>query len=206
MMAFLTQQRRRRVFFAACLAGLLGLAAVTPAQADDVAPDRRVAYTEYAVKAAFLYNFAKFTQWPQEAYAGAVINICVLGHDPFGPALDGIAGKRIQGREVAIRRIADIDDALACQVLFISRSEGVRLVRVLAGLQGRPILTVTDSGDAVPAVGMIQLRVIADKVRFQIDTEHATGAGLSFSSKLLSLAETHARSLMPQLSGAGPQG
>ncbi len=165
-------------------------------------------YGEYLIKAAFLYNFAKFTEWPGDAYANgaAPLRVCVLGQDPFGTALETIEGKRIKQRPVATLRIARLDQARRCQVLYISASERDRLGAILARLGREPILTVTDLPGLDPPGAMINFQTVADKVRFQIDTDHAAFAGLSFSSKLLSLAKTYAGRFGPQVSRIQPDG
>lgn len=147
---------------------------------------------EYLIKAAFLYNFAKFTEWPAAAFAtaDAPLTICVLGEDPFGAALDAIDGKEIKGRTVAVRRLADATDAQACQVIFISASEQTRLSRILASLRGKPVLTVADFPAFARTGGIINLKTNKDdRIRFDINIGTAQQAGLRMSSKLLSLAE-----------------
>jgi hypothetical protein len=146
---------------------------------------------EYLVKAALLYNFAKFTEWPDAAFAdpAAPLRMCVLGRDPFGPALNAIAGKPIAGRTVAISRLAGVDGITDCQVLFISRSERDRLDAILERLDGRPILTVADMPEFSRDSGIINLKIVAERIRFEVNVAVAEHAGLSFSSKLLVLAE-----------------
>jgi hypothetical protein len=147
-------------------------------------------YGEYAIKAAFLYNVAKFTQWPVAAQGAAVapLRICVLGRDPFGATLDAIGGRRIQGRDVATARVAGLAEARSCQILFISASEAGRVGAILAELGRDPILTVTDMSRPSAIRGIIHLETVARKLRFAIDADSAGQAGLRFSAKLLSLA------------------
>ncbi len=207
------RQRRTGLFghaapIAACLALLLGPAASGAAGAEPTRTAESPSYGEYLVKAAFLYNFAKFTAWPSAAYANgaAPLRVCVLGRDPFGTALESIDGKRIKQRLVATLRIARLDQASRCQILYISASERDRLGAILARLGREPILTVTDLPDLDSPGAMINFQTIADKVRFGINTDHADLAGLSFSSKLLSLAETYAGRFEPQVSRVQPNG
>jgi len=196
----------RAATVAACLALLLGPAAGGAAGADPTRTAKPASYGEYLVKAAFLYYFAKFTEWPSDAYANgaAPLRVCVLGQDPFGTALETIEGKRIGQRLVATLRIARLDQARRCQVLYISASERDRLGAILARLGREPILTVTDLPGLDPPGAMINFQSVADKIRFEIDTDHAAFAGLSFSSKLLSLAETYAGHFGPQVSRVQP--
>jgi hypothetical protein len=147
---------------------------------------------EYLIKAAFLYNFAKFTEWPETAFAhaNAPLTICVVGRDPFGAALDSLNGKIIKGRTVAIFRLPDTAGAAACQVIFISESERERLATILRSLRGQPVLTVADMPDFARAGGIINLKTNPDeRIRFDINVGIAQQAGLRLSSKLLSLAD-----------------
>jgi hypothetical protein len=197
---------RRAATVAACLALLLGPAAGGAAGAEPTRTAESESYGEYLIKAAFLYNFAKFTEWPSDAYANgaAPLRVCVLGQDPFGTALETIAGKRIKQRLVATLRITRLDQARRCQVLYISASERHRLGAILARLGRAPILTVTDLPGLDRPGAMINFQSVADKVRFEIDSDHAAFAGLSFSSKLLWLAETYAGRFRPQVSRVQP--
>jgi hypothetical protein len=146
---------------------------------------------EYLIKAAFLYNFAKFTEWPDAAFDGqaAPIQVCVLGQDPFGHSLQSIEGKVIRGREVTVLRIANPKVAVNCHVLFISESEQNRLAAILEVLGDRPVLTIADMPDFARTGGIINLKTLKEKVRFEINVGTARRAGLKLSAKLLSLAQ-----------------
>ncbi len=147
---------------------------------------------EYRIKAAFIYNFARFTRWPAGSFSDreAPLDICVYGEDPFGGALDAVAGDTIRGHKVAVRRIAAIESSDGCHLLFISDSEAERLTGILAALTDRPVLTIGDMPDFTRAGGIINLKTSEEgKLRFEINTGIAKQSGLKFSSKLLSLAE-----------------
>jgi len=147
---------------------------------------------EYRVKAAFLYNFAKFTEWPASSFAdpNAPLRICIYGEDPFGAALEGLSGKTVQGRRVEIARPGELSAGDACHLLFISDSEAPNLVRILAELRRRPVLTVADMPGFTDAGGIINLKINdEEKIRFEINLAKARLAGLRLSAKLLSLAE-----------------
>ena len=148
-------------------------------------------YREYQLKAAFLYNFAKFTKWPSGTYAdgSAPLVVCVLGKDAFGKALDSLAGKRINGRPVAVSRLAGVAEARQCQVVFISESEEERVPGIVSYLAGQPVLTVCNAPSCTRFRGIIHLKVVAQKIRFAIDIDCADSAGLKLSSKLLALAD-----------------
>lgn len=164
--------RRLGVLLLACA----GLAAAAPAGA----------VTEYELKAAFLYNFASFTEWPPRAAPGMAV--CVAGQDPFGPVLDGLRGKTVQGTAIEVRRVSTPAEARACRVLFIGTLGGDEFAALLAALRGSPVLTVADSRDAAQHGVMIGLVTEAGRVGFEINTGVASSAGLVLSSKLLRLA------------------
>ncbi len=140
---------------------------------------------EYRVKAAFLYHFAQLTRWPGEG-EGA-LRVCVLGEDPFGPALERLEGKRVRGRRISVGRCSS-GGACDCEVVFVSRSERGRLAADLARL-GPGVLTVSDIPGFAGAGGMIELVLVDGKVRFRINRGAAERAGLRLSSRLLHLAE-----------------
>jgi hypothetical protein len=146
---------------------------------------------EYQVKAAFLYNFAKFVEWPSGTFVGSKdpITICVYGHDPFGHALEqATAGRAIAGRSLAIRHIASVQEIAGCQILFMGTTESKRVVSILLDIHAPGILTIEES-DASGADGeVINLRLEGEKVRFDINVEAADRAKLRISSRLLGLA------------------
>ena len=145
---------------------------------------------EYEVKAAYLLNFLKFVQWPASfATAESTISICVLGRDPFGPALDRIvSGQRIEGKSVVTRRLTRPADIHGCRVLFIDESENAQLGRTLATLNDTPVLTVSEIPDFVARGGIIQFVLRQDRVRFEINLMNAERIGLMVSSQLLNVA------------------
>ena len=149
--------------------------------------------TEYEVKAAFLFNFAKFTEWPDSAFADthAPLLIGVVGSDPFGPILDRtVAGKTVGGRRFVVRRFAKPSDGLHdCHVLFIGSSAAESISSSLAALQEAPVLTVGESDRFCENGGIINLVLRQNRVRFQISPKAADRAGLGLSSRLLRLAE-----------------
>jgi hypothetical protein len=146
--------------------------------------------SEYQVKAAFLYNFVKFVEWPSEAFASetAPIVIGVLGDSPFGTDLEKmIKGKTINGRELAVRPVS-MPELKLCQIVFICRSEKKRINEVFRALQGSSTLTVGELDRFTESGGMINFVMEGNKVRFEIKGDAAKQAGLKISSKLLSLA------------------
>lgn len=172
---------------AAALAALLLLAGGRSAGAQ-----RPLVTSEYAVKAAFLYNFAKFVEWPATAFRGPrdPMTLCILGEDPFGGELDQtVDGKTALGRPIVVRRFARPAGLEECRILFVSASEGPRFEQVLAAVGGRAVLTVGEEEVFGRAGGIISFVVRQDRVRFQIDRAAAARAGLNISSRLLEVAE-----------------
>jgi hypothetical protein len=145
--------------------------------------------TEYQVKAAFLFNFAKFVGWPSNAFgdAGAPLVIGVLGQDPFGSYLDDIVrGERVDNRQLMVQRYRSTGEIKNCHVLFISRSESGRLNQVVSSLRSRNMLIVTDADGGEGGV-VIRFVTEGNKIRFKIDTQAAKASNLTISSKLLRL-------------------
>jgi hypothetical protein len=142
--------------------------------------------SEYELKAAFLYKFASFVEWP--APVAGPLTICVFGNDPFGPTLERVVkDKSINGRLFSIRRPKAIHDGSECQILFIASSERPRFKSILGGLNGA-ILTVGDTPGFCQSGGVINLEVVDERVHFGINPDAAERARLRLSSKLLSLA------------------
>ncbi|HET6219654.1 MAG TPA: YfiR family protein [Acidobacteriaceae bacterium] len=153
--------------------------------------------TRYQVEATYLYNFSQFVVWPASAAAGVnSFNICVLGQDPFGPALANIfADETVAGKSVAARRISTPQEAANCRVLFISSSESGRLKEILTILQGASVLTVSDLPEFTRRGGMVQFLLVEDRVRFEVNLAAAERANLTLSSELLKVATTIRRTI-----------
>jgi hypothetical protein len=145
---------------------------------------------EYRVKAAFLYNFAKFVEWPASSFKNAAdpIIICVLGN-PFGDRLENtVNGKEIEGRRLIVRQISDISEAAGCHILFVATGKK-RVTDLLGSVKASPVLTIGESGNFAEAGGVIGFKLESGKVRLQINVYAAERAHLRVSSKLLGLAE-----------------
>ncbi len=148
---------------------------------------------EYQVKAAFLYNFARFIEWPPSSFAdaSAPLRICILGQDPFGQELRDIANeKTVNGHKLQVTQLADLRVARTCHILFIASSEKAQLKQTFEGLQGAYVLTVGDSKGFVEKGGMINFVLENDRVRFEVNHRAAEQAGLKVSSKLLNIAKS----------------
>lgn len=148
--------------------------------------------TEYDVKAAFLYNFTKFVEWPPEAFRddSAPFVMAVLAPDSFGSALDSIvAGKGVNGRPLVIRHLRDSSGLKGCHMLFVSSRKAGAFSRLLPSLSHRPILTVGETDRFIEGGGIVQFVERQRKVRFRINVAAAQRAALKIGSRLLSLAE-----------------
>jgi len=155
---------------------------------------------EYEVKATYLYNFARFVEWPATAATvkSDAFTICVLGQDPFGAILDAVvAGETIDGKVVLAKRVLKLQDAVSCRVLYVSSSEESRLKEVLAALDKVCVLTVSDIPQFSQRGGMIQFVQESNRIRFEVNLASAEDAGLSLSSELLKVAITVRRNSQP---------
>jgi hypothetical protein len=175
---------------AACLlAAAIGLASPAPAAGQ--------AATGADIKAAFLYNFAKFVEWPVATAGvdpGAFV-IGVLGHDAIADSLtEFVKGKAHQGRRLVVRRLSARDDLTKVHILFIGASESASVPELLRRLGPAGVLTVSDADRFCALGGVIQFRTQADRVRFDVNVKTAESAGLVINSKLLALAGTVHRS------------
>jgi len=161
------------------------IASPAPVQAAEDNP------SEYQLKAAFVYNFAKFIDWPPAAFSGpqSPFTICILGADPFGSVIDdALRGKTVADHPVVVRRAKDIASARHCEIVFVSASEKERLPEILQGLRGANVLVVGDFQGFAAGGGAIELTLQDSRIRFAINPGAADNAGLRISSKLLALA------------------
>lgn len=166
-------------------AALLLAVAVIPARASAPPPS-----PENAVKAAFLVNFTLFVEWPDRALPGgdAPVTIGVWGENPFGQLLQDIVRERSgKGRPVRIVEVRSVEEASACQVVFLSGSEEDLRSR-LEKLGPQPVLTVGDAPGFLADGGMIRFVTVGNKVRFEVDDKAAARSELKLSSRLLQLA------------------
>jgi|SRR5208282_3075321 len=174
-------------FTVAALAGLLFIASVRWVSAQ-TNPS-----SEYQVKAAFLFHFAQFVDWPPEAFKDAAtpLTYCTVGEDPFHGALDGsLNGKTIDGRAVRVVHFQKAQEIQGCQILFLGTPEKKFISATLANLKASPVLTVGESENFVQQGGMIGFFLEDSKVRFEINLDAAEHAKLKISARLLSLAKT----------------
>ena len=188
----------RRFAIAGLAGGMIAFAAAPMAHAQsatvagaDTAEPATIS-REYLIKAAILYNFAKFASWPAAAFSNdtAPLRICVIGADPFGPALESLNGKTVRNRALVTAPIVKVEEAAACHILFVSASEKDRLGAILDTVSALPILTVADINRFANSGGIIALKEVDDRSRIEVNIGAADLAGLKLSSKLLRLADT----------------
>jgi YfiR/HmsC-like len=153
--------------------------------------DTQAPPTEYQAKAGYLLNFAKFVTWPADSSSAReeTFAICVLGEDPFGEVLDGtVRGEKIGNKAVVARRISSFQDAVICNVLFISRSEAGQARRNVASLKKAGVLTVSDMPGFIEHEGIIQFTLYGNRLQFEVNLDAAEDARLALSSELLKVA------------------
>jgi hypothetical protein len=176
----------RFIFVAVCLAALQRSAG------QDSAP------SEYQVKAACIYNFTKFVEWPPEAFPperSSPFVIGVIGDDPFAGELErAIQNKEVGGRKFIVRHFRNADEVKSCQILFVSRSVRKSMTDILAAVSTLPVLTISETDRFVQAGGIINFVIEQNKVRFEINAEAAKKARLKISSQLLNLGRRYERS------------
>jgi YfiR/HmsC-like len=167
-----------------CLIGVIALALMTPfAEAQPVAG-------EYEVKAAYLLNFARFVDWRPEALpTGAPLQIGIVGQHPFGRALeDVLRGKSANGHPILLRQLRWEDHLASYHIVFISASEESHLDEILRRLGQQSVLTVSDIDRFSLRGGIVEFRMVGNRVRFDINRAPARVAHINISSKLLSVA------------------
>lgn len=145
--------------------------------------------TESQVKAAYLYNFGKFVRWQVIVPGDDSFNICVLGKSPFGSALaTTVAGEKIDGRQIAVKNLANPSEAGHCRILFVSASEESRLKAIFTVARLTSSLTVSDIPGFAERGGMIELLTQEGRIRFQVNVTATNDARLTVSSELLKVA------------------
>ena len=149
-------------------------------------PANEYPQAEHRVKAAFLYNFARFTNWPE--HTGDIFRLCVLGDTPFSQALGVLNGKVVHNKTLTITRLDHASVFDGCELVYIGTSYTDELDEVIALLQEQSVLTVSDIDAFIDHGGIIGFRIVDNRIRFEINASAAARAGLSISSRLLSLA------------------
>lgn len=163
---------------------LLALAGALPAFAQGL--------SEAQVKAGMLFNFAKFVEWPESAFAAkdAPFVLCLAGRENIGAALTALEGRAVQGRELRLRRGVTVDEIGACHMLFLPDSEDRRLALFVRAAGNAPVLLVSDIDGFTEAGGAITLVTVDSRVQFDVNLGAATRGGIRPPSQLLRLART----------------
>lgn len=144
-----------------------------------------MAASERELKVAFIYNFMRFTEWPDEV--GNTLTLCVRGPDPFGTTLDTLQGKAVGTRTLMVQRRGG-DLLKGCQAVFVAAAAASTLAQVLTELRGRPVLTMADSPGAARQGVNLNMAVAQSRVTFEANLQTARAAQLKLSSQLLRLA------------------
>jgi hypothetical protein len=145
-----------------------------------------LAADEATMKVAYLYNFAKFIQWPDEQRA--TLRLCVMGDDALGKALDSLIGKPVRTMQIGVRHSISLQDLPQCDLVFVSEGQVLMLGRVRQSVSGYPVLIVTESSDALPKGAVVALIQNDDRIVFEVDLTAARQLGFQVSAKLLQLA------------------
>jgi hypothetical protein len=174
---------KRFILFVAFAVGVMMITVLT-ARGQEPKPG------EYLIKAAFLYNFAKFVDWPADSFKDdqSPIYLAILGANPFGPALDSIREKTVRGRKLILKQCQNIDLLGGCHILFISPSEKENLKQILNALRNSSVLTVSETERFTQQGGMVNFITVDNRIQFEINPAAAQRSRLKISSQLLKLA------------------
>lgn len=147
----------------------------------------RTVSDEDRVKAAFVFNFIKFVEWPEESFrnADAPLNVCVWGSNADTNSMKGLDKKTAKQRKLKVRAVNATEDLAQCHVLFLTRSSRNSFKDVLRSIANKKILSVSDIGNFASNGGLIGLFKTGDQVRFAINVEATQRSGLRMSSQLL---------------------
>lgn len=176
------RSRRRGAAAAAALALIAAPSFAVPAQEA----------SEQSLKVAFIYNFAKFTTWPDSVFAdpAAPVTLCVVGKHEYGDAFEKVQGKSVGGRAVVVKYLAAYKGKDQCQVVYVAPSEKPRLAKIVTTGKEAHALTVSDIVGFAESGGIISMvRGSDDRIGFEINARVAEESGLKLSSKLLNLAK-----------------
>jgi len=153
------------------------------------APAEEPRPSESQVEAAYLYNFGKFVTWPADRPYSEAFEICILGKDPFGLVLDStVAGESIGNKKIEVKRLADLQQATSCSILFVSSSEESHLATISDVAQHLSLLTVSTIRHFAERGGTIGLVAQQDRIRFEVNLRAADQCHLVLSSELLKVA------------------
>jgi len=161
----------------------LAVLAVGHARAGDSVEEARV-------KAAFVLNFIKFTGWPEGQDAAApTLTLCVTDGYPLAGQLNALAGRNVQGRQVRLQPLGIQGREAQCDVVFATGTDATTLHSLQQITSRRAVLTVSDQPGFIANGGMIELKIVDGRVRFDVNLAAARAANLTLSSQLLQLAD-----------------
>lgn len=146
--------------------------------------------TDYDVKAAFVYNFIRYVEWPARAFRAAddAITLCIVGSDEAAEATAGLDGKTVRGRRIAVKRVNSAAGIEKCQILFVGRSAKAHARAIVGAVRGLPVLTVADIPGFARSGGAINFVLAEQRIAFEINQTAAERTGLRLSSRLLKMA------------------
>ncbi|QGZ93421.1 YfiR family protein [Terricaulis silvestris] len=172
-----------------CLSALAALAIVAvSAVGDACAQQTSVRLAEQDIKAGLLYNFLRYTEWPQPTASGAAMVVCIYGRDPFSGRLASMSGRTVNQRTIEVRVLREAAQANACSLLFVSADERSNWPRLRSQLGERGVLTVSDYDGFARSGGMIEFTRINNRIGVRVNIEAAEAANLSVQDRLLRLA------------------
>lgn len=147
---------------------------------------------EYAVKAALVYNFVRFTEWPADVCPpeSAELRIVYYGDEALSTAFATIDGKRVADRTIKVERGTEPEDSIGCQLVFLAKTEREQWPRIMAVVAGKPVLSIGEMNGFMESGGMVNLHLARSKIRFQVNLDNVKGNGLQISSQILKLATT----------------
>ena len=175
---------RNRLLVRVTLAALFAVVGFAP-----LAHAQQAVFSENEVKAAFLYHFGSYVQWPPAENATEPVSIAVMGAPAIAEQLQRFLPERsIQGRPVVVREIAAVDDLVDDEILFIGAMHNDDLESLIERVAQQPVLVVTDARDGLERGAMVNFQIVDQRVRFEISLRAAQNAGLMLSARLLSAA------------------
>ncbi len=147
---------------------------------------------EYQLKAAFLYNFAKFIEWPADAFSSesSPINICITGQESFGSTLDAVTRKTAQNRQIAVKRLPKDGDTKGCHITYFGELEVKKFHELLTASVDRPMLTIGDGSNFLDAGGIIELVSSDNRVQFEVNLDGLKRANIQLNPQLMKLAKS----------------
>jgi hypothetical protein len=174
----------------ALLAVILAALTLGPALPPNASAQESVRLAEQDIKAALLYNFLRYTQWPAAARAGEPAVVCVYGRDPFGGRLAPMAGRTVNQRTIEVRAVRSFTEADACTLLYLSADERARWADLRTHLGRSDVLTVSDYDGFARSGGMIEFTRTNNRIGVLINTGALANANLEVEDRLLRLART----------------